>query len=101
MGVKIIKNFLDKDFFKDLQNLITQSEFPWFQRKTMVEGTTDNLGYFNHSFYNNNIVTCNSYFTYIVPILNKLNSKAVVEIRANLFPSVFFNKSDFLKKDKQ
>ena len=48
--VKIVKNFLDKDFFQDLQNLITQSEFPWFQRKTMVEGTTDNLGYFTHSF---------------------------------------------------
>ena len=97
MGVKIIKNFLDKDFFKDLQNLITQSEFPWFQRKTMVEGTTDNLGYFTHSFYNNNRINCDTYFRYIIPILNKLNLKAVVEVRANLTPSVFFKdeNSDF------
>ena len=90
MSVKIIKNFLDKDFFQDLQNLITQSEFPWFQRKTMVEGTTDNLGYFTHSFYNNNRINCDTYFRYIIPILNKLNLKAVVEVRANLTPSVFF-----------
>ena len=97
MGVKIIKNFLDKDFFKDLQNLITQSEFPWFQRKTMVEGTTDNLGYFTHSFYNNNRINCDTYFRYIIPILNKLNLKAVVEVRANLTPSVCFKdeNSDF------
>jgi Rps23 Pro-64 3,4-dihydroxylase Tpa1-like proline 4-hydroxylase len=90
--VKIVKNFLDKDFFQDLQNLITQSEFPWFQRKTMVVGTTDNLGYFTHSFYNNNQINCDAYFKYIIPILKKLNSKAVVEVRANLAPSCFLKK---------
>ena len=63
----------------------------------MVEGTSDNLGYFTHSFYNDNRINCDTYFKYIIPILNKLNSKAVIEVRSNLTPSVFFkNKySDF------
>tara|TARA_Y100000004_G_C8930702_1_gene419792 strand:+ start:550 stop:1050 length:501 start_codon:yes stop_codon:yes gene_type:complete len=90
IGVEITKNFLDKNFFQDLQKLITKSEFAWFQRKTMVRGTTNNLGYFTHSFYNNNRINCDTYFKYIIPILEKLNSKAVIEVRANLTPSVFF-----------
>ena len=92
--MQIIKNFLEKNFFQDLQKLITESEFAWFQRKTMVVGTTDNLGYFTHSFYNNNQINCNTYFKYIIPILNKLNSKAVIEVRANLTPSVFFKEKN-------
>jgi len=92
--VQIIKNFLEKNFFQDLQKLITESEFAWFQRKTMVTGTTNNLGYFTHSFYNNNQINCDTYFKYIIPILNKLNSKAVIEVRANLTPSVFFKEKN-------
>ena len=75
MTIETTKNFLDKDFFKNLQKLITESEFSWFKRKTIVKGTTDNLGYFTHSFYNNNRINCNTYYEYIVPILNKLNAK--------------------------
>jgi len=87
-----INNFLDIEFFNNLKTFIMESEFSWFQRKTMVVGTTDNLGYFTHSFYNNNKINCDAYFQYIIPILKKLNSKAVVEVRANLAPSCFFKK---------
>ena len=92
LNVEIKKNFLDQQSFKDLKELITKSEFPWYQRKSMVpEGTTNNLGYFTHSFYNDLKVNCNTYYKYILPILDQLNSKAVIEVRANLAPSVFFN----------
>ena len=96
-GVEIIKNFLDKNFFQDLQKLVIKSEFAWFQRETMVPQTTNNLGYFTHSFYNNNTINCKTYHEYIIPILNKLNSKAIIEVRANLSPSVFYkeNSCDF------
>ena len=88
--MEIKKNFLDQQSFQDLKKLIIESEFSWFHRKTMVIGTTNNLGYFTHSFYNNHKINCNSYFKYILPILEKLNSKAIIEVRANLAPSVFF-----------
>ena len=93
--IEIKKDFLDKDFFKDLKKLIIESDFSWFKRDTLVTDTTNNLGYFCHSFYNNHRINCDRYFKYIIPILDKLNSKAVIEVRANLFPSVFFNKSNF------
>ena len=90
--MEIVQDFLDKKFFKDLQSLVLESEFAWFQRKNMVSDSTDNLGYFTHSFYNDHKINCNTYFKYIIPILDKLNSKAVIEVRANLYPSVFFKK---------
>src|SRR5210317_309239 len=89
-GVKIIKNFLEDNFFEDLRKLIMESEFSWYQRKTMVEGTTNNLGYFTHSFYNNNKINCDTYFKYIIPILEKLNAHAPIQVRANLSPSCFY-----------
>lgn len=97
LGVEIKKNFLDKELFKDLQKLIMESEFSWFQRKTMVLNSNNNLGYFTHSFFNKNIINCNNYFKYIIPIINKLNACSIIEIRANLTPSVFYkdDKSDF------
>tara|TARA_B100001564_G_C20384614_1_gene553881 strand:- start:129 stop:626 length:498 start_codon:yes stop_codon:yes gene_type:complete len=91
--MKIIENFLDKTFFEDLKTLVLESEFAWFKRKTMVKNTTNNLGYFTHSFYNDHKINCNTYFEFILPILNKLNAKAIIEARANLQPSVFFNKN--------
>ena len=83
--MEIIQNFLNKNFFEDLKELVLESEFAWFQRKTMVSDSTDNLGYFTHSFYNNHKINCDTYFKYILPILDKLDSKAVIEVRANLF----------------
>ena len=75
--MEIIQNFLNKNFFEDLKELVLESEFSWFQRKT---------------FYNNHKINCDTYFKYILPILDKLDSKAVIEVRANLCPSVFFKK---------
>tara|TARA_R100001443_G_scaffold62462_2_gene72396 strand:+ start:313 stop:816 length:504 start_codon:yes stop_codon:yes gene_type:complete len=93
MAIQVIENFLSKIFFEDLKTLVLESEFAWFKRKTMVKNTTNNLGYFTHSFYNDHKINCNTYFKFILPILNNLNAKAIIEVRANLQPSVFFNKN--------
>ena len=51
MSVQTIENFLDKNFFKELQKVIIESDFSWFKRKSMVTNTENNLGYFCHSFF--------------------------------------------------
>ena len=89
----IINNFLENSFFKDLKNFIIESEFSWFKRKNMVPNANDNdLGYFTHSFFSNNTVNDQNHNKYILPILNKLKVKALIEVRANLSPSCFFKK---------
>ena len=88
---KIIKNFLEPNFFENLKGNILNLEFPWYRRKRQVF-TKDKLelGYFTHSFYNNHTATSPYSRDWILPILDKLNAKSVIEVRANLTPSVFF-----------
>ena len=97
MGVKVIENFLEDNFFEDLRKLIIESEFSWFRRDHMVNDNDKTLGYFSHSFFNKYGVNCKHYDQFIVPILEKLNAHAVIQVRANLSPSCFYKgiKSEF------
>ena len=76
--------------YKGVTCLILESEFSWFQRKQMVENENYDLGYFSHSFFNKDKINCIHFNNYILPILNKLNVKKIIEVRANLSPSCFY-----------
>ncbi len=95
--MKVIENFLEDNFFESLKKLIIQSEFSWFKRDHMVSDNDKTLGYFSHSFFNKYGVNCKHYDQFIVPILEKLNAHAVIQVRANLSPSCFYKgiKSEF------
>ena len=95
--MKVIENFLEDDFFESLKKLIIESEFSWFRRDHMVSDNDKTLGYFSHSFFNKYGVNCKHYDQFIVPILEKLNAHAVIQVRANLSPSCFYKgiKSEF------
>ena len=88
--MKIIKNFLEYDSFISLKELVTEGEFPWFQRTNMIPYRNNDLGYFTHSFFNNNTINSDYYDKYISSILNKLEVKAPIQVRANLSPSSFY-----------
>tara|TARA_R110000751_G_scaffold6215_2_gene26772 strand:+ start:263 stop:754 length:492 start_codon:yes stop_codon:yes gene_type:complete len=91
--MKVIKNFLEDSFFQDLKKLVIESEFSWFKRKNMLKNNNDDLGYFTHSFFNKNTINCKHYNQYILPILDQLEVKAPIEVRANLSPSCFYKKN--------
>lgn len=89
--IKEIKNFLTFEDFKKLQDSILDIDFPWRKRESMTN--TDNNIYFSHSFFNDGLINSEFYITFIKPILNKLNCKAVIEVRANMFLNKLFTKS--------
>jgi hypothetical protein len=91
--IEIKNNFLPIEQFNELQKLIFDLEFPWRLRENMA-GNDGNI-YFTHSFFNENNVTSELYFTYIVPILKKLNSISPIQIRVNMFLNKLFNESDW------
>tara|TARA_R110000744_G_scaffold14440_1_gene41123 strand:+ start:63 stop:554 length:492 start_codon:yes stop_codon:yes gene_type:complete len=91
--MKVIENFLEDSFFQDLKKLVIESEFSWFKRKNMLKNNNDDLGYFTHSFFNKNTINCKHYNQYILPILDQLEVKAPIEVRANLSPSCFYKKN--------
>ena len=99
MKYQICKKFLPIDFFEKIKNLITDQNFPWRKRNTMTYGTglsdsdlKDNM-YFTYNFYNTMIPSSEFYEPYIIPILKKLETKAPLQIRANMFISSLFKAS--------
>ena len=99
MKYQIYKKFLPTDFFEKIKNLITDQNFPWRKRNTMTYGTglsasdfKDNM-YFTYNFYNNMIPGSEFYEPFIIHILQKLETKAPLQIRANMFISSLFKAS--------
>ena len=82
MNIKIIDNFLDKEYFNLLNNQFLSNEFPWYFQKGKV---FENDGDYQHThlFFDNNKINSN-YFNLIEPFLSKLNIKSLVKIKLNL-----------------
>ena len=78
--MNIEKNFLDKEFFKEIQNHMMGSFFPWYSNNNMVD---NDFLFFSHDFFNKGIVQSNYYEKFIVPIIKKLDIKALINVRAN------------------
>jgi len=85
--MKIIDNFLDKEEFKYIQEIIMSSDFPWFYNRR-ISGPEDpkNFYYFTHNFYKDNMQS--SYFSLWKSFLNKIDVKALLRIKGGLYPSV-------------
>jgi hypothetical protein len=83
---KIIDNFLEKDFFQKVKNTISNEDFPWRRRARMTtgKGEESDHGYFTYCFYNYLKDQSDLYENIIIPILNKLEAKAVIQARANM-----------------
>jgi hypothetical protein len=85
---KVIDNFLPKENFEKLKNLLLGNNIAWYYKENM---TYNDECFFNHCFYNHTQPTSDFYFEYVVPILKKLNCISIIQARANLL----------LKKEKQ
>ena len=90
---KVIDNFLHKNDFANLEQVICHHEFPWYYYPAIdyKEGKEDliekdlNQYQFTHLFFQHNKPN-SSYFDSLLPLINKLGCKALVRIKANLNP---------------
>jgi len=89
--MNVIKNFLPKDQFKQIKDIILNDDFPWRIRNSMTD--TDKNIYFTYGFFNNYKINSELYIPHIIPILEKLNVIAPIQVRANLILNKIFNKS--------
>lgn len=86
MEYKVFDNFLDKDAVKTLQQTMLGGDFPWFYKKTKVFDSDISKPYlfqFTHTFYQDFAPT-SSYFNLLFPLINKMEIKSLVRIKANL-----------------
>jgi len=89
MNHKIIDNFLTQDKFLKVKNSILNPEFSW-NLTPWVSNLQENLKitssyYFTHLFYSGLYVDQNCHI--FVDILNQLEVKSLIRIKANLYPS--------------
>ena len=95
MEYQIHKNFLAPDSFEKIKDLIMNEEFPWRRRDRMARiGDKDGM-YFTYCFYNSFMPQSEFYEPYIIPILKKLQAKAPIQIRSNMFISTMFKASNW------
>jgi hypothetical protein len=86
MNYKIIDNFLEKEDFLAIKNCLMGNDFNWFYNKGVSKENVKDGIYFYHLFFDLN-ANKSIFFDLIKPILNKLNLKALIRIKGNLYPS--------------
>ena len=82
MKYEIINNFLEKEEFIKIKNLMIGNNFPWFLSKG-INGEKDNDYQFVHIFYIDNQVNSN-FFNILNPLIEKLKIRSLLRIKANL-----------------
>jgi hypothetical protein len=87
MKYKIIDNFLNKEEFEKIKDIVTGVSFPWFYQKQINPGhaPTDKTCYFTHMAFNQ---SSNSFFfEHCSVFTKKLKVKSYLRIKLNCFPS--------------
>jgi len=89
MNYKIIDKVLPQEDFKNIKNFMLNPSFPW-NLTTIVTNEEENLPisasyYFTHQFWSG--FNTEPQAQVFVPILNLLECKAIMRIKANLYPS--------------
>lgn len=87
--VKVIDNYLSQEDFLQIKNTMMSNNFSWFYHKevTYSQKNEDESFYFTHLFYINNSPN-SSQFDLVLPLIKKINPKALVRIKGNLYPNL-------------
>jgi hypothetical protein len=84
MKYKIIDNFLEKEEFIKIKNMMLDSYFPWYYNNFVSHENTQDGFYFTHSFYCDNQINSDKY-NLLFPIINKLNIKSIIRAKGNFY----------------
>ena len=86
--VTVIDNYLDEDNFKNISETMSSDMFPWFFNEEKIYHTSKNSLFnyqFTHTFYNESKINSDC-FNILHPLLEKMEAKTLVRIKANLNP---------------
>ena len=85
--MEVIDDFLDKNLFTDIYNIMTSDTFPWYFNNDIVHSKPEKIlidnFQFTHNFYMD-YAPNSSYFNLIKPVLYKLNAAAILRVKSNL-----------------
>jgi len=81
------ENFLNPTDFENLKNLVMGETFPWYFQENVAHSGKHNTHFFwYHMFFGQrNLVS--PYAKLLDPLLKKLKIKALIRLKANLYPN--------------
>ena len=87
---KVIDDFLDKEDFLNIHNLIMNEPFPWFYMDSYKEtgldkNKSDNFGYYLHILYEDTIPTSPHYETIMKSVYKKIDIKSMIRVKINSY----------------
>ena len=96
MKYEIIDNFLDEFSFNHIKSVIESDTFPWFwhDQVTFVNSERSSY-YFTHMLFVDNEAKSTLFRQFMFPILEKLDAKAIIRIKINLYTNV----SEFIENE--
>ena len=84
MEVKVIDNFLDQSTFENLERELMGTEFQWYYLPHVDYPDEEGMRFqFTHSFYKDDQPR-SDWFDKMLPLIDKLESKVLFRIKANL-----------------
>lgn len=91
---KVIDNLLHNNLFLDIKNYLLSSTFSWTfhdyvsnPENKVEKNESKKSYYFIHSFYTN-YGSCSEHINILNPLLEYIKPKALIMIKANLYPSL-------------
>lgn len=85
----MVNDFLPKNAYQEIRNLLFSTDFPWHFRSSCVfgdesEGNEQGVFQFVHRFYNDHSIYSDYYYPVVVPVLKHLGAMAVIRAKVNL-----------------
>ena len=85
---EVVDNFLDKKYFEELQNIMLGDSFPWYYNNGISnKNDPKDFYYFTHIFYIENSANSSGYDMW-KNFLKKIDCKALIRIKANMYNNV-------------
>jgi|TARA_R110000796_G_scaffold64113_2_gene148510 hypothetical protein len=83
MAIQVVDNFLDKQDFINIKNMMLGNQFPWFYHNYVSDKKETDKFYFNHNFYKDEKPQ-SIFFDSLKTLIDKLEVKSLIRVKGNL-----------------
>jgi hypothetical protein len=85
MEIKLIDNFLEKNVFNNIKEILTNDKFCWYYQSTVGNKNDYTDFFFCHFLFENDQQVSPSFSNILMPILGKLNFNYLIRAKINLY----------------
>ena len=85
MDIKLIDNFLEKNLFSQIKNILTNDNFSWYYKSVVGHSEDRSDFFFCHLLFENEQQTSPYFSNILMPILGKLNFNYLIRAKINLY----------------